>query len=68
MLDDTLLNILRCPTTRQRLRVATPEEKLHMKIAADVEALATVDGAKIYRVSEGLLVLLPSVNEVVSEG
>ncbi len=68
MLDDTLLNILRCPTTRQPLRMATTQEKIDANIAADAEALATLDGARIYGVSEGLLVLLPSVNEVVSAG
>ncbi len=68
MLDDTLLEILRCPVTQQRLRMATPEEKLKVKLAADAEALVTFDGARVYRVSDGLLVLLPSVNEAVSEG
>ncbi len=68
MLDDTLLDLLRCPVTQQRLRMATPEEMLKAKLAADAEALVTLDGARIYRVSQGLLVLLPSVNETVSEG
>ena len=68
MLDDALLDILRCPVTRQRLRVATTQEKSRANMAADAEALATLDGARIYGVSEGLLVLLPSVKEVVSAG
>ncbi len=68
MLNDALFEILRCPVTRQRLRLATPEEKLKMNLAIDAEALITLDGARVYRVSDGLLVLLPSVNVVVSEG
>lgn len=48
--------------------MATTQEKIDANIAADAEALATLDGARIYGVSEGLLVLLPSVNEVVSAG
>lgn len=68
MLDDAFLKILRCPVTRQTLRPATSEEKIKVAISAEVEALATEDGARIYCVSEGLLVLLPSVNAVVSDG
>ena len=68
MIDDALLEILRCPVTRQRLRPATPEEKLKLKLAPDAEALATPDGTRVYCVSDGLLVLLPSVNDEVSNG
>lgn len=68
MMDDAFLKILRCPVTRQQLRPATSQEKFEAKIAADAEALATLDGTRIYCVSDGLLVLLPSVNDVVSDG
>ena len=68
MIDDAFLKILRCPATRQPLRPATTEEKSRINLSADADALATLDGANIYGVSEGLLVLLPSVKAVVSAG
>ncbi|MCE9518193.1 MAG: hypothetical protein K8R87_01285, partial [Verrucomicrobia bacterium] len=54
MLDDDLLEILRCPATHQPLRRATGEEKLAAGIPDDEETLVSLDGTRIYRGLNGL--------------
>jgi len=70
LMTDFLLSILRCPVTRQPLRLLTVEEKAPRGIPADEPALITVDGAYVYRAVNGMPVLLPpaKVDEVVSVG
>jgi uncharacterized protein YbaR (Trm112 family) len=68
MLDDTLIEILRCPATHQPLRRATELEKRAAGIPDDEETLASLDGTRIYRAPNGLPSLLPPANEVASGG
>ena len=68
MLDDALIEILRCPETHQPLRLATVEEKRAKGIPDDEETLVSLDGTRFYRGLDGLLSLLPPANEDVSDG
>ncbi len=68
MLDDALIEILRCPETRQPLRRATGEEKRAQDIPDDEETLVSLDGTRFYRGLNGLPSLLPPANEEVSGG
>lgn len=63
MLEDRLLQILRCPVTRQPLRYATDREKAERNIPLDEESLITEDGGKLYRTLNGLPVLLSTTGE-----
>lgn len=68
MLDDAIIEILRCPETHQPLRRATGEEKRAKGIPGDEETLVSLDGTRIYRGLNGLPSLLPPANEEVSGG
>lgn len=68
MLDDDLIEILRCPATHLPLRRATEAEKRAAGIPSDEEALASLDGTRIYRALNGLPSLLPPANVVASGG
>ena len=68
MLDDALIELLRCPATHQPLRRATVAEKRAAGIPDDEEALASLDGARIYRAPNGLPSLLPPASESDSGG
>ena len=63
MLNDTLLAILRCPATKQPLHYATAEEKKQHGLPESEEVLVTEDGTRVYRVINGLPILL-STNDV----
>jgi uncharacterized protein YbaR (Trm112 family) len=69
-MTDFLLSILRCPVSKQPLRLLTMEEKVRREIPADEPALITQDGVRVYRAVNGMPVLLPPaiVEEVVSAG
>ena len=68
MLDDALIQILRCPATHQALRRATGIEKSVAGIPDDEETLVSLDGTQIYRGLNGLPSLLPPANAEVSKG
>ena len=68
MLDDAILEILRCPETHQPLRRATVEEKRAKGIPEDEDTLASLDGTRFYRGLYGLPSLLPPANAEVSGG
>ncbi|HEY2574525.1 MAG TPA: hypothetical protein VGH65_10655 [Verrucomicrobiaceae bacterium] len=69
MLDDAVIEILRCPVTRQPLRRATETEKRTAGIPLDEETLITRDGAQFYRALNGFPSLLPpAANAEVSGG
>ena len=55
MIDPELLALLRCPETKQTLRVATPEELARVKLPA---GLIREDGRVIYPIQDGIPVLL----------
>lgn len=69
-MTDLLLSLLRCPASRQPLRLLTTEEKARRAIPADEPALVSQDGAHVYRAVNGMPVLLPpaTVAEDVSVG
>ena len=67
MLDADLISILRCPVTKQSLRLATDEEKRRHGIPVDEPALVTEDGARLYRTEMDFPILL-SANEVAVAG
>lgn len=67
MLEDRLLQILRCPVTRQPLRYATEQEKKAWMVPLNEESLITENGKRLYRTLNGLPVLL-STTEVGAEG
>lgn len=66
MLDSKILSLLRCPATRQPLRMATAEEKQAHGIPGEQEALASLDGTCVYGAPEGLPRLL-SAKDVTAE-
>ena len=53
------VSLLRCPSTGQQLRVATPEELLVLKMDHGVTALLREDGKVAYPVVGGIPSLLP---------
>ena len=55
MIDPELLALLRCPETKQTLRVATPEELARVNLQA---GLVREDGRVIYPIQDGIPVLL----------
>jgi uncharacterized protein YbaR (Trm112 family) len=61
-----VLALLRCPTTKQPLRVATGEEKRAHGIPEQEEALVSQDGTCLYGAPDGLPRLL-SAKEVTAE-
>jgi uncharacterized protein YbaR (Trm112 family) len=67
MLDDDVIKLLRCPVTRQRLRLVTQEEKATRGIPAEEDALITEDASLVYRAESGLPVLV-SANDVAATG
>jgi uncharacterized protein YbaR (Trm112 family) len=67
MLAPAMLALLRCPLTKQPLRLATVDEKSSRGIPAGEDALATLDGSRVYRTVNDMPVLLPSA-EVVATG
>lgn len=67
MLSPAMIALLRCPNTKQPLRLATAEEKIAKGIPADEEALVTEDGSRLYRTVNEMPMLLPSA-EVVATG
>ena len=67
MLDPELLPLLRCPTTKQALRLATESEKRERNLPPEEAVLVSEDGSQIYRALMDLPVLL-SANEVAAEG
>lgn len=56
MIAPELLELLRCPTTMQRLRPASPE--VLRRTGLD-DALEREDGAVVYPVREGIPIMLP---------
>jgi uncharacterized protein YbaR (Trm112 family) len=55
MIDPELLALLRCPETKQPLRVATAEELARVNLPA---GLIREDGRVIYPIRDGIPVLL----------
>ena len=55
MIDPELLALLRCPETKQTLRVATPEELARVNLQA---GLVREDGLVFYPIQDGIPVLL----------
>lgn len=62
MFEDRLLQILRCPVTKQPLRYATDQEKAERDVPLDEESLITEDGKLFYRTINGLPVLLSTTD------
>lgn len=58
MLPPATLSLLRCPVTRQPLRLATTEEKQRHGIPESEQALVTEDGQISYRTVSDMPVLL----------
>lgn len=67
MLDSDLIPLLRCPVTKQSLRLATADEKQARGLPADEPVLITADNSRLYRTEMGLPVLL-SANDVAVTG
>ena len=56
MLSDELVSILICPETKQRLRLATPEELAQAKVA---KGLIREDGQIVYPIEDEIAMLMP---------
>ncbi len=56
------LPLLRCPATRQPLRLATAAEKLRAGLASDAQALSSEDGSHLYIIDDGIPILLPGTS------
>jgi uncharacterized protein YbaR (Trm112 family) len=67
MLDADLIPLLRCPVTKQPLRVATEEEKRRHGTPEDEPALITEDGTRLYRTEMDFPILL-SANDAAAAG
>ena len=63
MLDPELIPLLRCPLTKQPLRLATGEEKQHHHAPLEAPALITEDGTRLYRTEMDLPILLSANDE-----
>ncbi len=57
MIADEVLALLRCPTTRQPLRLATPAELAALP-SAPAEALIREDGRVAYPIRNGIPMLI----------
>lgn len=53
------LPLLRCPATKQPLRLATEIEKQSANVSADTQALSSEDGSHLYLIEDGIPILLP---------
>jgi uncharacterized protein YbaR (Trm112 family) len=56
---DSFLPLLRCPVSKQPLRLASAEEKRAASLRESEPALASEDGVHVYPVSDGIPILLP---------
>lgn len=56
---DTFLPRLRCPHSREPLRLATEDDKKRAGMAIDQPALASDSGSHVYPIVEGIPHLLP---------
>ena len=56
---DELLPLMRCPVSKQPLRLATVEEKRAASLPIDQPALISNDARHIYPVADGIPILLP---------
>ncbi len=60
-ISESVLDLLVCPETKQRLRLATEDELATWKAAVPFEgALVTEDGARAYPIRDGFPVILGS--------
>ncbi len=66
MVAEEVLALIRCPQTRQRLRLATSEELARLPDAA-TEALIREDGRVAYPIRDGIPVLLIDAAITLSE-
>jgi uncharacterized protein YbaR (Trm112 family) len=66
MFDPELIPLLRCPVTKQPLRIATDEEKRAQNLSLDQPALITEDGTRLYRTEMDFPILLSANDEVVA--
>lgn len=67
MLDPNLIPLLRCPATKQPLRLATEDEKRARGIPLEEQAFISQDGTRLYRTLMDLPILL-SANDVAVTG
>jgi uncharacterized protein YbaR (Trm112 family) len=67
MLDPELIPLLRCPVTKQPLRVATEEEKRRHGSPVGEPSLVTEDGARLYRTEMDFPILL-SASDAAAAG
>ena len=67
MLTPAMIALLRCPVTKQPLRLATTAETATYGIPEGDVALASEDGTRLYRTVNEMPVLLAS-SEVVATG
>jgi len=63
MLDPDLIPLLRCPMTKQPLRLATDVEKKQHRVPLESPALITEDGTRLYRTEMDLPILLSANDE-----
>ena len=66
MLDDDVISLLRCPVTRQPLRLATADEKTTRGMPTDEPVLITADGSRIYRTEMELPILVSAKDEAAT--
>jgi uncharacterized protein YbaR (Trm112 family) len=63
VLDTELIPLLRCPVTKQPLRLATDGEKQRHHAPQEAPALITEDGTRLYRTEMDLPILLSANDE-----
>ncbi len=66
MLDPDLIPLLRCPVTKQPLRLATEDEKRARNLPLEQPALITENGTRVYRTEMDFPILLSAIDEVVT--